>query len=85
VSVQLCRVDEGLSYKDITLAHRCPPPSPQKSDTVTCANPVHWKKFRRATPFLQGDILVCYKSVPSGNLAWSRPVQISTSKIASLL
>jgi hypothetical protein len=30
------------------------------------------------------DILDSYKSVPSGNLAWSRPVQISTSKIASL-
>jgi hypothetical protein len=58
VSVQLCRLVEGLSYKDITLAHTCPPPSPQKSDT--CANPV--QKFRRPTPFLQGDILVTYKS-----------------------
>jgi len=28
--------------------------------------------------------LVSYKSVPFGILAWSRPVQISTSKIASL-
>ena len=65
VSGQLCRVAEGLSYKDITLAHRCPPPSLQKSDT--CANPV--QKFRRAAPFLQGDILVSYKSVPSGNLS----------------
>jgi hypothetical protein len=33
VSGQLCRVNEGLSYKDVTLAHRHPPPSPQKSDT----------------------------------------------------
>jgi hypothetical protein len=81
VSGQLCRVAEGLSYKDITLAHHCPPPSPQKSDT--CANPV--QKFRSAAPFLRGDMLVSYKSVPSGNLAWSRPVQISTSKIVSLL
>ena len=58
MSGQLCRVAEGLSYKDITLAHHCPPPSPQKSDT--CANPV--QKFRRAAPFLllylQGDILL---------------------------
>ena len=76
---QLCRVAEGLSYKDITLAHHCPPPSPQKSDT--CANPV--QKFRRAAPFLQRDNLVSYKSVLSGNLTWSWPVQISTSKIAS--
>jgi hypothetical protein len=35
-------------------------------------------------PFLQGDILDSYKSVPPGNLAWSLPVQNSTSKIASL-
>ena len=75
--VCVCGCVCGLRYKHITLAHRHPPPSPQKSDT--CANPVH--KFRRAAPFLQGD---CKKSVPSGNLAWSRPVQISTSKIASL-
>jgi hypothetical protein len=33
VSGQLCRVAEGLSYKDITIAHSHPPPSPQKSDT----------------------------------------------------
>ena len=65
MSGQLYRVAECLSYKDITLAHRCPPPSLQKSDT--CANPV--QKFRRAAPFLQGDILVSYKSVPSGNLS----------------
>jgi hypothetical protein len=77
VSGRLCREAEDRSLDYITLAHRHPPPSPQKSDT--CANPVH--KFRRAAPFLQGD---CKKSVPSGNLAWSRPVQISTSKIASL-
>ena len=57
VSGQLCRLAEGMSYQDITLAHRHPPPSQQKSDT--CANPV--QKFRRAAPFLQGDILVSYK------------------------
>jgi hypothetical protein len=33
VNGQLSRVAEGLSYNDITLAHRNPPPSPQKSDT----------------------------------------------------
>jgi hypothetical protein len=38
VSGQLCRVDEGLRYNDITLAHINPPPSPQKLDTR--ANPV---------------------------------------------
>jgi hypothetical protein len=65
VSGQLCMVAEGLSCYDITLAHRQPPPSPQKSDT--CANPV--QKCRRAAPFLQGDILDSYKSLPSGNLA----------------
>jgi hypothetical protein len=60
VSGQLYRVAEGLSYKDITLVHRHPPLSPQKSEN--CAK--HVKKFRRAAPFLQGDILVSYKSVP---------------------
>jgi hypothetical protein len=50
VSGQLCRVAEGLSYKEITLAHRCPSPSPHKSDT--CANPV--QKFSRP----QRDILL---------------------------
>jgi hypothetical protein len=53
VSGQLCRVTEGLSYQYITLAHRHPPPSPQKSDT--CAIPV--QKLRRTAPFLQGGIL----------------------------
>ncbi len=74
MSGQLCRVAEGLSFKDITLAHSHPPPSPQKSDG---ANRV--QKFGRAAPFLQDDkqIGVSYKSVPSGNLAWSRPVQIT--------
>jgi hypothetical protein len=43
VNGKLSRVAEVLSYNDITLAHRHPPPSPQKSDT--CANPV--QKFRR--------------------------------------
>ena len=46
VSGQLYRVAECLSYKDITLAHRNPPPSPQKWDT--CENPV--QNFRRAAP-----------------------------------
>jgi hypothetical protein len=77
-------IAEGLSYDDLPLPHRNPAPSLQKSDT--CANPV--QKFRNAAPFLEGkalrgDFLDSYKSVPSGNLAWSRPVQISTSKIAS--
>jgi DNA-binding sugar fermentation-stimulating protein len=40
VSGQLCRVAEGLSYKDITLAHRHPPPSPQKSEK--CAKHVQF-------------------------------------------
>ena len=38
MSGQLCRLAEGLSYNDITLAHSHPLPSPQKSDT--CGNPV---------------------------------------------
>jgi hypothetical protein len=86
-----------------------PPPSPQKSDNsmVLCET---CSKFRRAAPFLQDGILDSYKSVPPGNLAWSRqairrfdpgtllnqcrlyknkeaytrPVQIGTSKIVSL-
>ena len=78
MSGQLCKVAEGLSYNDITLAHRHPPPSPQNSDT--CANPVQ----NLGAPRLSIDILDSYIFVPSGNLAWSRPVQISTSKIASL-
>jgi hypothetical protein len=82
VSGQLCRVAEGLSYHDIELAHRHPPPSPQKSDT--CANPV--QKFRRAAPFLQGGILDSYKSVPPGKfgvVTAGTNYAISTSKIAS--
>jgi hypothetical protein len=65
VNWQLCRLTEGLEYNDITLLSRCPPPFPQKLDT--CANPV--QNFGSAAPFLQGDILESYKSVPSWNLA----------------
>jgi hypothetical protein len=75
VSGQLCRVAEGLSYHAKTLTHRHPPKIGNSCESCS--------KFRPAAPFLQGGILDSYIFVPPGNLAWSRPVQISTSKIAS--
>ena len=76
-------VAEGLICSAYTLTHRHPPPSPQKSDT--CANPVGglFKNLKRAARFLQGNVSFRV-TFWTGNFAWSRPVQISTSKIASL-
>jgi hypothetical protein len=47
MSGQLCRVAEALNKHYITLSHRHPPPSPQKSDTQACANPVRRGLGRR--------------------------------------
>jgi hypothetical protein len=83
VSGQLCRVAEGLIYRAYALTHRHPPPSLQKSET--CANPVSglFQNLKRAARFLQGNVSFRV-TFWTGNLAWSRPVQISTSKISCL-
>jgi hypothetical protein len=46
---QLCRGAEVLSYHDITLTLRHPPPSPQKANPVQKL--VLSQKIRRAGPF----------------------------------